>query len=279
MTSQSMPYSEKAEIEPLLSVAIVVYRPDLDELTTTIDSLRTAIQTASLSSFRLLLIDNTPPTEGGIDAIKKIATHCGASLFTGHGNVGFGRAHNMALPFVGRYHLVLNPDVRLDPDSVRCALAFMDDHPDCGLLTPTAIWPDGTPQYLCKRYPSLLDLALRGFAPTWLKRLFDDRLARYEMRAEIRDEVLWDPPIASGCFMFLRGALFREIRGFDHRYFLYFEDFDLSLRVSRKLRTAYVPTVRIMHLGGHAAQKGIRHVWLFCRSAWTFFNAHGWKLG
>jgi len=67
------------------------------------------------------------------------------------------------------------------------------------------------------------------------------------------------------------------IGGFADAFFLYFEDFDLSLRAAAAGRLAYVPSVRIVHHGGHAARKGLRHVFLFVGSAMTFFGRHGWR--
>jgi GT2 family glycosyltransferase len=78
--------------------------------------------------------------------------------------------------------------------------------------------------------------------------------------------------------MLARGALMRDSGGFSSRYFLYFEDYDLSLRLRRRTDIAYVPSVRIIHLGGDAASKGARHTLLFLRSAVTFFRTYGWKL-
>ena len=98
------------------------------------------------------------------------------------------------------------------------------------------------------------------------------------MRDLSEDEVASDIPIASGCFMLARADVLRSLGGFSPRYFLYFEDFDLSLRLSRIAAIAYVPTVRIVHLGGEAARKGLLHQRLFVRSALTFSSTHGWKL-
>jgi GT2 family glycosyltransferase len=66
------------------------------------------------------------------------------------------------------------------------------------------------------------------------------------------------------------------VEGFDPRYFLYFEDFDLSLRLSKVAPIAYVPAVRIVHHGGHAAAKGFAHIRWFATSARRFFSMHGW---
>jgi hypothetical protein len=70
----------------------------------------------------------------------------------------------------------------------------------------------------------------------------------------------------------------RAAGGFDPRYFMYFEDYDLSLRIAAQGTVAYEPAMRIVHHGGEAARKGWRHVGWFVRSAWRFFSRHGWKL-
>ncbi len=107
------------------------------------------------------------------------------SITSGHGNVGYGRGHNPALLRSGAdYHLVLNPDVIMHDDAVYEAIVFMQSHSDVDLLAPLVTGPDGKPQYLCKRYPALLDLALRGFAPAPIRRMFRGRLERYEMKVE-----------------------------------------------------------------------------------------------
>lgn len=268
---------------PGLSVSIVVFRPDVALLEATLASLRQAIARArgAFDTAELTLVDNGEDRgsdPAALQAVARTLDEAGVAtrVLAGHGNVGYGSGHNLALDRVGRLHLVLNPDVEIAPDALAAATAFMQAHPDCGLLSPAAFGPDGTRQFLCKRYPTVLDLLLRGFAPQALRRRFAVRLDRYEMRDAIGDAVAWDPPIVSGCFMLFRGSVFRELGGFDPRFFLYFEDFDLSLRAGRIARLAYVPTVRIVHHGGDAARKGLRHVGMFARSAFAFFSKHGW---
>jgi len=138
-------------------------------------------------------------------------------------------------------------------------------------------WDDGRVQYLCKRVPTVFDLFLRGFAPGWLRRRFAARMARYEMQDVIGDAVVWDPPLVSGAFMFFRTDVLRRLGGFDRRFFLYFEDYDLCLRAARETRIAYVPTVKVVHHGGHAAKKGLRHIRMFMQGAALFFRLHGWR--
>jgi GT2 family glycosyltransferase len=197
----------------------------------------------------------------------------------GHGNVGYGRGHNLALHATDAdYHLVLNPDAIAAPEAVSESLRFFAEHPDAGWVTPRSLDEAGELLYLCKRYPSVLTLALRGFAPARVRRLFRARLHDYERRDLGQTAPARDIEVASGCYVFLRTSVVARVGGFDPSYFMYFEDFDLSLRVRRVASIAYVPAVEIVHLGGNTAKKGLRHNLMFFRSALTFFRAHGWKI-
>jgi GT2 family glycosyltransferase len=130
---------------------------------------------------------------------------------------------------------------------------------------------------LAKEYPSVLVLALRAFAPQWLQRRFSGMLARYEMREMPVEGSSRPIPIASGCCMWVRREYFDGVGGFDEGYFLYFEDFDLSLRLSRLGTLIEHDGIEIIHHGGKAAQKGWRHIWWFSRSAIRFFQSWGWR--
>ncbi|CDI02163.1 MAG: glycosyltransferase [Candidatus Competibacter denitrificans] len=268
-----------------LAISIVTYAPDMPMLVTVLERLDRALAHAReqglLAQARLVLVDNGPGSDWLVPLQRLLVTASPAAeldLLSGHGNVGYGAGHNLALArSAGDFHLVLNPDVLLEEDALSEGLAFLAAYPEAGLVAPVAHDGSGQPQYLCKNYPAVFDLALRGFAPLWIRRRFQARLDRYELRDQLGDTVLWDPSIASGCFMLCRREALDRVGGFRPEYFLYFEDFDLSLRLARVARLARVPKVRIVHLGGHAARKGLRHVGLFLRAAALFFNRHGWR--
>lgn len=263
--------------QPLLTISIVTFNPDFDELKKTLDSLKIAAHQFAPCSFSITIVDNSS-SKAVASFLLLSYPDLPVKLIQGHGNVGFGRAHNLALQQMGEFHLILNPDIQIDPDALINAIAFMRDHENCGLVSPHAVWPNGQRQYLCKRYPAIFDLIIRGFAPKIICSLFSGRLARYELQAETDDVVFWNPPIVSGCFMFFRSSDLKETGGFSDKFFLYFEDFDLSLRAVKKMDTAYVPTVRVVHAGGHASKKGFWHIKVFIRSAVTFYLTHGLKL-
>jgi GT2 family glycosyltransferase len=271
-----------------LSISVVLYHANLDLLRQTVGSLRVALDRSRAAGLAgpavFWLVDNGTDDPAVVDRVVESALGPQAEwlqleVLRGHGNIGYGRGHDLAIARAkGGCHLVLNPDVVLAPDAIVEALSYLDAHQEVGMVTPHVRGPTGDREFLCKRYPSLLVLALRGFGPGWLQRRFRRLLDRYEMRDLPEDEPAIGIPIASGCFMLARGEALQAIGGFSPRYFLYFEDFDLSLRFRRVAEIAYVPAVRIIHSGGNAARKGPLHQRFFIRSAFTFFSTHGWRL-
>jgi len=273
---------------PTLTVSIVTYRPNLALLDATLRKLSQAIVTATnagqLRAVNLVLIDNTGERATADAVVKLGAAHFENSAVTmnylhGHANIGYGAAHNLVMHGGNtHYHLVLNPDVELAPDALLIALHYLADHADVGVVVPAVFRPDGAREYLCKRYPTLVDLALRGFAPRLVQNLFRGRLDRYEMRDTIGDKVVTPVPVMSGSFMLVRRKAIEVTGGFDPEFFLYFEDFDWSVRLNRVTQSAYLPDVRVVHHGGRASGKGLRHVAYFGRSAVRFFGKHGWNI-
>lgn len=269
-----------------LTVSIVVYRSDPAVLQLTLDSMVRAIHHAQnrqlLGSAAIDVIHNST-SEPALTAIlaccRAQASGIDIALVEGHGNVGYGCGHNLSISKAKSHcHLILNPDVTLTPESLAEGLEFMIGNPEVVALSPAVTDGEGRKQFVCKRYPSILDFVLRGFAPYFLRRRFASRLARYEMQDLPEQEPSTDIPIISGCFMLFRTAALRSVGGFDERYFLYFEDFDLSLRVHAKGSLAYLPSMHIVHLGGNSARKGLVHIGMFARSGLRFYNTHGWRL-
>ncbi|MFV8820093.1 glycosyltransferase family 2 protein [Haliea sp. E17] len=266
---------------PLLSVSIVLYRTPLEVLRATLDSLECATRT--LSGVLVVVVDNDSgeayrrDLREILDSLPRRPDYR-LQLVEAAENRGYGAGHNLALASgVGEFHLVLNPDVEMSADSLAAGIAYLREAPDVSLLSPRALGGSGQQEFLCKRRPSVLVLAARAFFPRLGARLIPRRMADYEMRELATANTPRDVELASGCFMLLRGEQLLAVEGFDERYFLYFEDFDLSLRLSRLGHVRYHPGVRIVHHGGYAARKGLAHLRMFLASALRFFNQHGWR--
>lgn len=267
------------EDEKFLTISLVIFKPDLVDLRKT---LTTLIETNVFKAYEcyLLVVDNSPTTEPAVSSlIKEFFDIIPGNYIPRPDNPGFGVSHNLSLAIKSKYTLILNPDIEMDKNSLKNAFSFMDLNPECGLITPYATWKNGETQYLCKRYPSVFIYLLRFFSSFKKNNFFKDHLRNYEMADTLTPhDIYFDPLIVSGCFMFFRSSVLKKLSGFNPKFFLYFEDFDLSIRAGKITRIAYVPDIKIVHKGGHAARKGWTHIKLFSRSMITFFNIHGWKI-
>jgi GT2 family glycosyltransferase len=270
-----------------LSVSIVLYNSSLELLRRALQSLaqsaRVARESGLLDRVTVYLVDNSSEHAYQAQLDREVA-HWLQSEFFGvqyilqSSNRGFGHGHNAVLPLLtSDFHLVLNPDVELEDDALRVGLSLLLGSDDIALASPRVFGGDGKQEFLCKDYPSVLVLWLRGFAPRFVRRLFNRQLAAYELRDLCSGEGQVDVAIASGCFMLVRTAALRSVGGFNEAFFLYFEDFDLSLRLRGQGRLVFEPAMRIVHHGGYAASKGWRHLKYFLNSGVLFFNRHGWR--
>ena len=235
-----------------------------------------------IKNFEVMVVDNRDDATVSQEAMERflndeIGYRFDFTVIHGHGNVGYGRGHNLALNIEQQgYHLFLNPDVEIDEDALLYGLYFLNEHPLVGLVSPYATDNNGHKQYLCKRYPRVFNLLVRGFMPRWIKKLNESGESNYEMHDLSENEPTVGIPIASGCFMLCRNSVIAEIGGFDPGYFLYFEDFDFSIRLNEVSKIAYLPDMKIKHMGGNAAKKGLFHISLFIGSGIRFFSRHGW---
>lgn len=253
-----------------LLISVVLYH-------NTAEQVKKLLQSTDIGgiALKLVFVDNTP---GGTDFMKEMLLPAYSEYRSLPQNVGYGRAHNQVInnpDFDSDYHLVLNPDVYFDPQVLNELTRYMDRHEKVGLLMPKVTWPNGEDQGLRKLLPAPFDLIFRRFLAGNLQKLATKRMEKYQL-SHLDNSKPLDVPVLSGCFMFCRAKWLREIGGFDPRFFLYLEDVDLSRRMLQKGINRYWPGVHIVHEYQKGSYRGGKHLRLHIRSAFQYFNKHGW---
>lgn len=254
----------------ILNVSVVTYHTGIEMLGKLIQSL-----TASPFIGSIYVIDNSSSDElssvCGLD--KRIKYH-----HTGK-NLGYGKGHNLAMEHSiqegVRYHLVINPDVELEKNTLESCIQYMDQTPEAGLILPEVRFPGGKIQYLAKLLPTPYDLILRRFIP--FASIKKKRTNRYELRHLDHTKPI-DAPSLSGCFMFLRTDVLKTTGLFDPQFFMYLEDVDLSRRIHTVARTIFFPGARIVHHYGAGSYKKRKLLYYHIKSAIQYFNKWGWFL-
>jgi GT2 family glycosyltransferase len=252
-----------------LTASIVLYNHSAQEVGPLFEALA---KDAALSEW--VVVDN-----GSSGDACALAASLGARCLHPERNLGYGGGHNLALrslaPAAAPYHLILNPDIRLEGGILSELAAVMDAMPQVGLAMPRILYPDGSVQYLCKLLPTPLDLVLRRFSFGLLRWLFDKRMNLYDMKHFDYSRPVY-VPVLSGCFMFTRRSVLESIGGFDERYFLYMEDTDLCRRIGDVSRLLFWPWTTVTHGHTQGSYKSLSMLQLHLRAALIYFNKWGW---
>ena len=253
-----------------VSFSIVLYEQAAKEITAVIDSLL-----LYKGEMRIFLIDNSSTDK--LACLSDIAK-CIEYHYTGK-NIGFGKAHNTAFALAenwgSKYHFFVNPDICYSKDVVAPMTEYMEKNHSIGQMMPRILFPDGRDQYLPKLTYSPSMLFWRKMKHP--RRIHERRMQIFEMRGMENDRI-YDVACVSGCFAVARTDLLNTIGGFDDRFFLYFEDTDLSRRIHEIARTVYFPMVSVYHTYARGAQKSPKLFLIFISSLIKYFNKWGWFL-
>jgi len=249
-----------------LTISVVLYKNQHAEIKKVISSIA-----QTRLSYRLFLIDNSPT-----DSLRIFAGRENTEYFFNNGNIGFGKAQNIVISKIieqSCYHLIVNPDISFENGTLDKIHAFMEQNPGIGQLMPKVCYKDGSIQKLCKLLPHPIDLIGRRFFNNLYAKTRRSKV--YELSDFCYDQIL-DTPALSGCFMFTRTAVLKKVNGFDPRYFMYLEDFDLTRRINKISRTVFYPGASVTHVFSKASYSDLRLLKHHIISAIKYFNKWGW---
>ena len=251
-----------------IAISIVCYNNDKSELLQAVNSV---LNSKGIIA-HLYIIDNSPT-----DTLRYLFNDKRIEYIYNNRNVGFGAGHNIAIrrsiSESIKYHLVLNPDVYFGPDVLADIAKYMNTY-DVGLLMPKVINPDGTIRKIRRLLPTPLDVFGKFFLPTVLRK----KIVSIYRTEFISYDKICSTPFLSGCFMFFRTYYLEKIGGFDERFFMYFEDTDISRRFYNFSHTVYYPNVCVVHLAHRDSHRNLKLLKIHLKSAILYFNKYGWLL-
>ena len=258
--------------DPLIAAVVVNYNAG-GELAR---ALRSIADEMAGRAWDAVVVDNAS-TDGSAASVEEFAPM--VRLVQNAGNVGFARGVNQGLaastaPLV----LIMNPDCRLVAGAVATLRGVLERHPDCAIAGPRVLNPDGSVQGSARGDPDMLTglfgrttllRRLAPFLPIAQRNIVADDAIRSGQESVVVD---W---LSGACMLARRGAL-DQVRGFDERFFLYWEDADLC----RRLRThghhvRYVPGATAIHRVGQSSRTARTFaIRAFHESAYLYYATH-----
>ena len=173
--------------------------------------------------------------------------------------LGFAANHNQAfMHATGKFFCVTNPDIRFDKDPFPALLSCLQN-PSIGVAAPVVVGVNGAVEDSARRFPTPLKILCKVFGGC--------KGGDYVLK----DETIF-PDWVGGMFMLFSSGVFREIGGFDTRFFLYYEDVDLCARLTlRGYRVAVCHDASAVHHARRASHTNLRYLWWHVASALRFF--------
>jgi len=237
-----------------------------------IECLASVYKYTALTEFEVVVIDNNS-SDGSREAVTAIYPE--VIWIANTENAGFGAANNKGIRVArGKYIFLLNTDTVLLNDAVSLLRDFMDnpENAQVGCVGPYLKNGDGGDNTSAGRFPTLFSYFLENL-------LFltppDSPGAGFSPGPGSAPEPV---DYIIGAAMFWRAEVLRELKGFDTDFFLFYEEAELCLRLSRtKFGAVLIPGPQIVHYGGGASNKD--PFWIFRnykKSEYLFFyKAYG----
>jgi hypothetical protein len=210
-----------------------------------------SILRSDYQDFEVILVDSGS-IDGSLEYIKrKYATESRLRIIPVGRNCGYAELNNIGANVASKDILIfLDFDTEVDPDWLNAlAQAFQKDD-SLGVAQPIIL--DFENRKVIQT-GGMYMLKFCGWSWRWLSGYDYESLKRTIASNSI------EIGIAGGAALAIRRAIFNRIRGFDSKFFMYFEENDLCWRVwLLGYKVALVPTSVVYHFGGDMRKYKIR---------------------
>jgi N-acetylglucosaminyl-diphospho-decaprenol L-rhamnosyltransferase len=224
--------------------------------------------------FEVIVVDNCS-SDGSAEMVATDFPQ--VKLIASLSNDGFAAANNRGIRAANpcRYLMLLNPDTVVPPDAVEELIAFMEGHPEAGVLGPKLVKGDGLLDLACRRsFPTPRIAFYHAFG---LDKLFPNsrEFARYNLTYLDEDE-LSEVDCVVGAAMLVRAEALDQAGLLDESFFMYGEDLDWAFRIRQHgWKVFYNPAVVIVHYKGQSSrQRSVRSILAFYDAMVTFHRKH-----
>lgn len=197
---------------------------------------------------------NIPEEENFLSGFTNLSIH----VIRNNVKKGFGENNNNAFySFESDFFLVLNPDVRVNINLIDPMINSFSM--DVAVMAPRVLSAAGTVEDSFRKFPTIFGLIKRKL------------LSPGKLDYHISESNLYEVEWVGGMFMLFHSPKYRNVNGFDERYFMYLEDADICKRLlGIGFSTIYIPSHEIVHDARRNSRKKLRYLLWHLRSMVRF---------
>lgn len=217
----------------------------------------------------ITVVDNAS-SDGTVGMVR--ARWPGVQVIESPTNAGFSRANNLGIRATGGdYVLLLNPDTVAPPGAIQTLVRGLAAHPDAAIAGARLLSEHGFPELSWGDPIGPWNELKRKVFSTLYHRKIRSIVRKVDQLSRQAREVSW----VSGACMVIRRPDLEAVGLLDERFFMYTEDVDLCIAMTKRGRTVlYVAGAELLHYRGRSAARNPATERLYRRSQLAYYEKH-----
>ncbi|MBU1084969.1 MAG: glycosyltransferase [Candidatus Beckwithbacteria bacterium] len=190
-------------------------------------------------------------------------------------NIGFGAGCNKgAKKAIANHLLFLNPDTLVLPNSIKPLLDYLNKHKKTAAVAPLLLDSKRKPYPL--QGSSTLTPLKAIFAFSFINKFWPNNPISKKYWVNVKDQTKPIPvKVLPGSAFLIRKSIFNKFKGFDQKFFLYFEESDLFKRITDKGHQLFIlPYAPLIHFWGKSTPKTDYIQKIFLASRYCYLKKH-----
>lgn len=213
-----------------------------------LDAVKSVKKAVKKYSYEIIIIDNESSKK-----IPKKTFEIEKITCLKNKNVGYGAGLNYGAEKArGKFLVLSNPDLIFEKNSIGKMIERMNEDSSIGIIGPAFLDEKNKIRKVGNDIPTLANsiFALSSLDNIFPNNYFSNKyfIKKFDRKNER------ELPVLCGACMMIKRETFKKIKGFDKRFFMYFEEADICLRINKLgLRVVYYPLARVIHYVGRSA--------------------------
>lgn len=222
-------------------------------------------------TYEIIVVDN----EGDSSLNPELKKHKQARYILSKKNLGFSAGNNLGASHAkGEYLFFLNPDTLVKGDAIDKLYEFIKSKKNIGIVSPLLV-DNHLKSFDTQSRKELTPLnAIYSFS--FLRKFFSNKsiyndpfFKNWNKTTPIETDTV------PGAALMISRNLFDNTKGFDERFFLYFEENDLSKRIKKLGYKLFIyPGSKIIHKVGQSTRQIKEKKDIFEKSRFLYFRKH-----
>jgi len=252
----------------MISIIIVHYHVRREVL----KAIRSIVASKSKTVYEIIVVDNDEEKT----LKKELQQQFPKVKYVPNHNKGFGQGNNVGAKHAkGKYLFFLNPDTEISPHCLDLLINYLEKYKGVGIAAPLLY---NTEKKIVPLQGARLLTPLRAiFCFSFLSKLFpNNQIAKHYWLKDVWDKKsIQEVGSVPGTAFIIRRDVFQKIKGFDERFFLFFEEHDLCKRVAEVgWKIVMMPQAKVMHRLGSSTKQSKNIQEIFQQSRFYYLKKH-----